>query len=170
MRTFTFCIILFFCCLAIGCKGFAFRSPTENMIPTINVGDTLIVDQYSKIEVQRFDIVMFKAPEEAKKLARETGDVKYVSRIIGLPNEKIEIKDNKIYINDKLLNETFENLTENNDPNKNFPVMVIPENEYFLLGDNRPRSLDSRFWKPSTIKKDDILGKVIEIIPTEVKK
>ena len=48
--------------------------------------------------------------------------------------------------------------------------MIIPENEYFLLGDNRPRSLDSRHWKPATIKKEDVLGKAIEILPIDVKK
>ncbi len=48
--------------------------------------------------------------------------------------------------------------------------MVIPENEYFLAGDNRPNSFDSRYWKPATVKKEDILGKVVEILPIDVKK
>ena len=170
MRTFTVCTILFFCCLAIGCKGFAFRVPTENMLPTIQVGDTCVVDQYSSFEIKRFDIVMFKAPESAKRMMRETGDIKYISRIIGLPKEKLEIRDNKIFINDKLLEESFEKIDEDNHNQKWVPAIVIPENEYFLLGDNRPRSLDSRYWKPATIKKEDILGKVIEILPIDVKK
>ncbi|HQU83996.1 MAG TPA: signal peptidase I [Pyrinomonadaceae bacterium] len=168
MRAFIVCTILVFCCLAIGCKGFAFRVPTENMVPTIKVGDTCIVDQYSKIEVQRFDIVMFKASEAAKKMTRETGDVKYISRIIGLPKEKIEIKDSKVFINDKQLEETFEKITNDLDGQKDFPAMVIPENEYFMMGDNRPRSLDSRYYK--TVKKEEILGKVVEILPIDVKK
>ncbi|MEP6903625.1 MAG: signal peptidase I [Actinomycetota bacterium] len=157
MRSLVVCTILVFCCLAISCKGFAFRVPTENMLPTIKVGDTCIVDQYSKIEIQRFDIVMFKAPEAAKKMTRETGDVKYISRIIGLPNEKIEIIDSKVFINDKLLDESFEKLTDDRDRRKNVPALVIPENEYFVMGDNRPQSLDSRYWKPETIKKEEIL-------------
>ncbi len=51
----------------------------------------------------------------------------------------------------------------------NFPAVTIPENEYFLLGDNRPRSLDSRYWKPPTIKGKEILGKVVQIIPAKEK-
>jgi signal peptidase I len=168
MRAFIVCTILVFCCLAIGCKGFAYRITTENMLPTIKVGETCIVDQYSKIEIKRFDIVMFNAPEAAKKLTRETGDVKYIARIIGVPNEKIEIKANKIYINDKFLEETFEKITDEDDQWKDFPPTVIPANEYFVLGDNRPRSLDSRYWK--TVKKEEVLGHVVEILPIDVKK
>jgi signal peptidase I len=163
------CIVLIFCCLAIGCKGFAFRVPTESMLPTIKVGDTCIVDQYSKIEIQRFDIVMFKAPEDITKRFKEK-DVKIISRIIGLPSEKIEIKNNKIFINDKLLDETFEKVTDEKDRLKNFPAIVIPENEYFVMGDNRPNSFDSRYWKPATIKKEEVLGKVVEILPVDAKK
>ncbi len=140
------------------------------MLPTIKVGETCVVDQYSSIEVQRFDIVMFKAPEAAKKITREEGDVKYISRVIGLPNEKIEIKDKKVFINDKLLDEPFEKITESEYPDENFPAITIPENSYFMLGDNRPNSFDSRFWKPPTIKKSDILGKLVKILPVDVKK
>lgn len=170
MRTFIVCTILVFCCLALGCKGFAFRVATENMLPTIKVGSTCIVNQYSKIKIQRFDIVMFQAPEAAKKMTRETGDVKYISRIIGLPDEKIEIKDNKILINDKLLEEPFETVPNEHDRLKNLPALVIQEDEYFLLGDNRSSSFDSRYWKPATIKKEEVLGKVVEILPIDVKK
>ena len=138
------------------------------MLPTIKVGETCIVDQYSEVKVQRFDIVMFSAPEAAKKLTKETGDVKYIARIVGLPNEKIEIKDSKVFINDKLLNESFEKITDSRDFKKDVPTMVIPENEYFVMGDNRPQSLDSRYWK--TVKKEEILGKVVEILPIDVKK
>jgi signal peptidase I len=168
MRAFIVCTILVFCCLAIGCKGFAFRVPTENMSPTIKVGDTCIVDQYSEVKIQRFDLIMFSAPEAAKKITRETGNVKYISRIIGLPNEKIEIKDSKVFINDKLLDEPFEKITDERDRRKDVPALVIPENEYFMMGDNRPQSLDSRYWK--TVKKEEILGKVVEILPADVKK
>ena len=170
MRAFIVGTILVFCCLAIGCKGFAFRVATENMLPTIKVGDTCVVDQYSNFEIQRFDIVMFKAPEAAKKMTRETGDVKYISRIIGLPNEKIEIRENKIFINDVVLDESFESIPVEFEKLKNFPATVIPENEYFLLGDNRSSSFDSRYWKPATVKKEEVLGKVVEILPVDVKK
>lgn len=140
------------------------------MRPTIEPGDTCIVDQYSKIEIQRFDIVMFNGPEEVRKRFPELKDVKYISRVVGLPNEKIEIKENKIYINDVLLDEPFEKIVSENDMKKNFPAKTIPENEFFLLGDNRPNSEDGRWWKQVTIKKEDVLGKVVEILPIDVKK
>lgn len=137
------------------------------MLPTIKVGDTCIINKYAYTSkpIERFDIVVFNAPEWAKKLVNDKEDTKYLKRIIGLPDEKIEIKDNKIFINDKLLEESFDKIVDMNDPMKIFPAMVIPENEYFLLGDNRPDSMDSRYWKPATVKKEEILGKVIQITP-----
>ena len=171
MRNFAAFTILFFCCLVFGCQGWVYRVPTKSMLPTIKVGDNCVINkfEYSNKPIERLDIVVFNAPEWAKKFTKSESDVKYLKRIIGLPNEKIEIKDNKIYINEKLLEESFDKIVDSNDLGKNFPAMTIPENEYFLLGDNRPESMDSRYWKPSTIKKEDILGKVIQIIPAEEK-
>ncbi len=171
MRTGIFCTILVFCCLATGCAGWAYRVPTKNMLPTIKVGDTCVINKYAYLSkpIERFDIVVFNAPEWAKKITNDNEDTKYLKRVIGLPNEKIEIKENKIYINDKLLDEPFDKIVDSNDPMKNFSPMTIPDNEYFLLGDNRPESMDSRYWKPATVKKEDILGKVGQIIPAEKK-
>lgn len=61
------------------------------------------------------------------------------------------------------MEEPFDKIVDVNDPAKNFPAMTIPNNEYFLLGDNRPESMDSRYWKPATVKREEILGKVIQI-------
>lgn len=139
------------------------------MLPTIKVGDSCIVNKfaYSSKPIERFDIVVFNAPEWAKKVTNDNNDTKYLKRIIGLPNEKIEIKDNKIFVNDKLLEESFENIKSDGDDKKNFPAIIVPENEYFLLGDNRPESMDSRYWQPATIKKEDVLGKVTQIVPAK---
>lgn len=168
MRNFVVCTILVFCFLAIGCQGWAYKVPTANMIPTIQIGDTCIVNKYEYVAnpIQRFDIVTFKAPEDVKKMSNEKGDVIFLKRIIGLPNEKIEIKDGKIFINDQLLNEPFEKII---DEEKGFKAYTIPENEYFLLGDNRPQSLDSRYWEKPTIPEEDITGKVVQIITAEEK-
>jgi signal peptidase I len=171
MRTFIACTILVFCCLTFGCTGWAYKVPTGNMIPTIQIGDTCVVNkfEYSNNPIQRFDIVVFNAPEWVKKELGESSDAKYISRVVGLPNEKIEIRKGKVYINDKLLDEPFEKIIREDDPENDFSAIVIPENEYFILGDNRPQSLDSRYWKPPTIKKESILGKVVQIIPAEEK-
>ncbi len=129
------------------------------MSPALKVGDTCVINKFDDSAIQRFDIVVFNAPEDIK--LGEKSDVKVVSRIIGLPNEKIEIKQGKVFINDKLLDEPFEKTL---DTEKGFSAYVIPENEYFLLGDNRPQSLDSRYWKKPTIPKQDISGKVAEVV------
>lgn len=166
MRTFIVCLSLVFCCLAIGCTGWVYRIPTGNMIPTIQIGDSIVVNKYaySSDKIERFDIVVFKAPEEHKQ-RNNNQDTVYAKRIIGLPNEKLEIRNNKIYINDKLLDEPFEKIVSAEDFKKNLQPIKIPENEYFMLGDNRPNSEDSRYWKKATVKKEDILGKIVEIIP-----
>jgi signal peptidase I len=166
MRTFIVCTILFVCCLAIAC-GWVYRSVAGNMLPTIQIGDSVVINKYAydSKPIERFDIVVFNAPEEHKPRNNNQATV-YVKRIIGLPNEKLEIRNNKIYINQKLLDESsFEKIIDENNYKKDFPSKNIPKDEYFLLGDNRPNSEDSRYWKNATVKKTDVLGKVIEIIP-----
>jgi signal peptidase I len=167
MRTFIVCTILVFCCLAIGCKGLAYKVTTLSMSPTLNPGDAFTVNPfaYKSNPIERFDIVVFEAPDDMKKLLGVSGEMRFVMRVIGLPNEKVEIKDNKIYINDKLLDEPFEKVVDEKDKKKDFPAVKIPENEYFLLGDNRPNSNDSRHYKLITIKKEVIYSKVLEIYP-----
>ncbi len=127
------------------------------MSPALKVGDICKASYYKDESIQRFDIVVFKMPEEVKKISGEEGDIKIISRIIGLPGENIEIKEGKTYINGKLLNESFE---KTEDAEKNVSTIKIPQDEYFLLGDNRPRSLDSRYWKKPTINRVDISGKI----------
>jgi signal peptidase I len=144
--------------------GYGFvKIPTGAMQPTIPIGSKAIVDENAYTNnraIERFDLVMHKAPidESTNKLGIDE-NTKFIFRIIGLSGEKVEIKKGQVFINDKLLNEPFEKFVSED----NFGPILIPENEYFLLGDNRPESADSRYWKPSTIKKEHILGKVVKI-------
>ena len=98
----------------------------------------------------RFDIVIFKSPDDESRL--------FIKRVIGLPGETVEIKDGKVYINDSStpLDDSFipEKMTGNYGPYK------VPENCYFMLGDNRNDSKDSRFWTNTYVKRDKIIGKV----------
>jgi signal peptidase I len=93
-------------------------------------------------------------------------DTKYlIKRVIGLPGEKVEYKDNKLYINDKYIKEKFlKNITTKNFSVKDMGYDIIPKNMYLVLGDNRDDSIDSRAF--GLIKKEEIIGKaLITIFP-----
>ncbi len=157
-------LVLVIATFSFGCAIRAYKVPTGAMAPTINPGDGAIGDEISyKLgsEIKRFDIVVFKAPKDERLGSTDEQEVRFIFRVIGLGGERVEIKNGVVLINEKTLEESF----QRNEGGKDFPPIVIPENEYFLLGDNRPESWDSRFWKPSTIKRADIYGKVIEIMP-----
>ena len=99
----------------------------------------------------RFDIVIFKSPDDESRL--------FIKRVIGLPGETVEIKDGKVYIHDSStpLDDSFipEKMTGNYGPYK------VPENCYFMLGDNRNNSNDSRFWKNKFVRFDKLVGKAV---------
>lgn len=101
---------------------------------------------------ERGDIVVVQYPGDPKHKV-------YVKRIIGLPNEKIEIKGGKVYINDKLYREKYLNQSVITDHGG---IWNIKSNEYFVMGDNRPNSNDSRFF--GTIEKRFVLGKALGVI------
>lgn len=125
--------------------------PSGSMENTLRVSDYIFTNKISYIlknEPQRGDIINFIAPDSREQ---------YVKRVIGLPHETIWIRDGIIYVNDIPLNEnyTIPFIAEDCGP------FIVPENEYFVLGDNRKNSYDSRYWNYKYVKKEDILGKVI---------
>ncbi|MPN49808.1 Signal peptidase I S [bioreactor metagenome] len=128
------------------------------MAPSIKRGDKFLVRRLKKEKLKRGDLVIYKLG---------IGET-YHQRIIGLPGETIEIERNKdniadVYINDKILNEPYKKLKENSPHPKaiHYAKTHIPENSYFILGDNRDMSYDSRFLSP--INKRKIIGKIIYI-------
>jgi len=142
------------------------------MSPALNIDDAFTVDpfEYESSAVARFDIVVFQAPEEVKQRTKQSGDVRLVKRVVGLPGEKIQIKENQVFINGELLVEPYEILIDAKDPKRNFGPITIPRDEYFLMGDNRVGSEDSRWHYHPTIKKSDIHSKVIKVLPGYYKK
>ena len=106
---------------------------------------------YAINEPKRFDIILFKFPDDE---SREP----FLKRIIGLPDEKVEIKNGKVYINDSdiPLDDSF----INEETWGNYGPFTVPENSYFVLGDNRNNSHDSKNWENKFVSKDKILGKV----------
>ena len=100
---------------------------------------------------ERFDIIIFKFPDDESQL--------FIKRLIGLPGETVEIRDGKVYINgsDEPLDDSFVPEV----PTGNYGPYTVPEDSYFMLGDNREYSRDSRFWKNTFVSFDEIVGKAI---------
>lgn len=129
--------------------------PSESMEKTIMTGDRIFGFRlaYEWNEPERFDIVIFKYPDdpEQKEL--------YIKRIIGLPGETIHIVNGKVYIDGKKtpLDDSFCPET----PIGDFGPYTVPEGCYFMLGDNRNCSKDSRFWENTYVREDQIVGKAV---------
>lgn len=133
------------------------------MSPTIKKGDhfaSIGVKANSIDPVQRFDIVVFKPPQNEKKVIDE--NTRYVFRVIGLEGEKVEIKQGLVYLNDQILDESSFIKTISD---QTFAPVLVSKSNYYLLGDNRPNSADSRYM--GTIKREDIDGVVRTIISKE---
>lgn len=137
----------------------AFIKPTmvqgQSMEPTLSENDLLIINQllYNKEEPGRGDIVVF----ESNQLDTKGNPKLFIKRVVGLPGEKIIIRDGKVYINGEALYEEY--LTE--EYTYGDIEEVIPENRIFVIGDNRSSSLDSRNSEIGSIKIDDIIGQAV---------
>jgi signal peptidase I len=141
----------------------AFQIPTGSMEPTLLVGDFLLVNKmvyYEPVlsvekliiprkEIKRHDIVVFKFPDELKK--------DFVKRVIGLEGEKIEIKDNQVFVDDVPIPEEYkvhidsqsragDDYYYNSSIKGNFGPVYVPAGYCFVMGDNRDNSQDSRYW------------------------
>jgi signal peptidase I len=131
------------------------RVPSASMETTIMTGDRLVANRlaYKFSDPKRFDIVVFKFPDDPEQKTL------YIKRIIGLPGDKVEIKDNEIYINDNP--EPIDSSFIKEPMYTIDAVYEVPEDSYFMMGDNRNNSADSRFWENKFVKKDKILGKAV---------
>lgn len=128
-----------------------FISPGESMENTILQGETVSFDRnaYKDNSPERYDVVLFKWPDNPNE--------KFIGRIIGLPGETITIQGGKAYAgnSDEPLDDSF--CPE--EPVGDFGPYEVPEDAYFVLGDNRNYSKDSRFWENKYVPEKDILGK-----------
>jgi signal peptidase I len=149
----------------------SYKMPSGSMIPRVLIGDYLIVDKlayglinpatdellYTWGAPKRGDLAVFKYPEDPSKI--------FIKRIVGLPGESVEIRNKDVSINGMHLNEVAYTqyvdpgvIDRKQNPRDNFGPFTIPANNYFMLGDNRDQSLDSRFFGP--VDRNAILGKV----------
>ena len=127
-------------------RTFVVRHESISMLPTLHERELLLIEEVPVSELKRGDLIVFQAPERK--------DLQILKRLIGLPSETVEIRGGKVFINDKMLEEPY--LME---PAKgSSPQITIGSDEYYVLGDNRNNSQDSRAFGPVSGK--DIRGRV----------
>jgi signal peptidase I len=150
----------------------AFKIPSGSMEPTLKVGDYILVNKfiygiripYTDIRLftyeqpKRGDVIVFIYPVDPSK--------DFIKRVIGTEGEKVQIIDNKIYINDKQIPDPWGHLKKGAPAEyfqgvENFGPVVVPKDSLFVLGDNRDNSADSRLWGFVPLK--DVLGKAFII-------
>ena len=123
--------------------------PSASMEPTLMTGDIIFVNglAYDTHDPQRGDIIAFHSQELGCVL---------IKRIIGMPGDKVSFEGNSVNINGEPLNESY--LTDNVGT-KCGETFTVPADSYFVLGDNRENSLDSRFWKDPFVSRKSIMGR-----------
>lgn len=151
----------------------AFKIPSGSMLPTLQIGDHLLVNKFiygirlpfagSVIipikEPQHGDIIVFRFPRD-----RSTD---YIKRVVGLPGDTIELRNKVLWRNDQKVDDPHAHFTSaavlpgEASPKDNLGPIVVPPGKYFVLGDNRDNSSDSRFW--GFVDENDVLGKAMII-------
>ena len=135
------------------------RVTSGSMENTIMTKDRVLGLRFSYwlSEPERGDIVIFKYPDDESQ--------NYIKRIIGLPGDTVEIVEGLVYVNGELLEEPY--LWET--PRGSFGPYEVPDDHYFMLGDNRNNSRDSRYWNNKYVSKEQILGKAYWIYYPQLK-
>lgn len=139
----------------------AFHLPTGSMKPALHQDDHIVVstDWYADHMVQRGEVVVFRDPVDRRR--------KMIKRVIGLPGEVVEIVDDKLMVNHKRVDDPWGYFDPKGPPGvpRDFGPIRVPEGAYFVLGDNRRASADSRFWpeKKRFVPQADILGKALYV-------
>ncbi len=131
-----------------------YRVPSSSNTPTLEPGDIIFVSTYAyrRATPERGDFVVFFPPNSSENV--------YVKRVVGLPGEVVETDPHRVWINNELLQEDYldySNTDRNSYPKR--PPTSIPDRHVFVLGDNRPNSLDSRMFGAVPI--ENIVGKVL---------
>jgi signal peptidase I len=157
----------------------AFKIPTGSMEENLLIGDHLLVNKFvfaptaSGVErallpvgtLARRDVIVFKYPEEPER--------DFIKRVIGLPGESVELREKKVYINGKPLDEPYVHFLQapgslseyhevtSYDVRERYGPVTVPPNQYFVMGDNRDNSQDSRYW--GFLPRENIKGKALVI-------
>jgi signal peptidase I len=147
----------------------AFKIPTGSMEPNLLIGDHLLVNKFifgpflggiertllPMDDIERREVIVFKYPEEPER--------DFIKRVIGLPGDQVEVRHKRVYVNGKLLDEPYAHYLEApppvphevepgdrqpsiGDPRDSYGPVTVPPKHYFVMGDNRDNSQDSRYW------------------------
>lgn len=143
--------------MALGIRQFVAEAryiPSESMLPTLEVNDRLIIEKvtYHFSTPQRGDIVVFWSVEPSRTGVSFFRDA-LIKRAIGLPGDKIEVRDGQVYVNDQPLNEPYLAAA----PDYQWGPMMVPPNSYLMLGDNRNNSYDGHLW--GFLPEENIIGR-----------
>jgi len=132
-----------------------FYIPSGSMEPTLKIKDFILVNKfiYRFHPPQRKDIIVFHPPPAANANGKD-----YIKRVIAIGGDTIEVKDGKVYLNGKILNEPY--IAE--PPWREFESFKVPENSLFVMGDNRNNSEDSRFW--GVVPLENVIGKAFVVL------
>lgn len=130
------------------------RVDGNSMYPTLHHGEIMIVSKMAYLlgEPERFDVVICHYPNR--------GNTNFVKRVVGLPGDTVQVKDGYLIVNGVIYAEKF--LHER--PVENFGPFTVPEGQYFVMGDNRNNSNDSRRSGVGPLDQDDIVGKVAAVL------
>jgi signal peptidase I len=120
------------------------------MLPALSDGDRIVIERNPQ-KLERGDIIVFLFPQDQTK--------SYIKRIIGLPHELIEIDEGRVLVNGKPLDEPYVD-AKLNLSGRSSPSLKLEADNYYVMGDNRDNSSDSRFWGP--VKRDLIYGKYLK--------
>ena len=162
----------------------AFKIPTGSMEPNLLIGDHLLVNKFMfgpsltgaerallpMQNIERRDVIVFKYPEDPER--------DFIKRVIGLPGEQIELRRKRVYVNGQLLDEPYAHYIEQpppltpeseangvqsgrGDPRENYGPVTVPPGHFFVMGDNRDNSQDSRYW--GFLSRDYVKGQALVI-------
>ncbi|NCO83178.1 MAG: signal peptidase I [Nitrospirae bacterium CG_4_10_14_3_um_filter_44_29] len=149
----------------------AFKIPSGSMIPTLLVGDHILVNKFlygTKIPFSDKKVLIFKKPERGDIMVfkyPENPSKDFIKRVVAVEGDVIESKNKEIYVNGSRVKEPYTQHTDSSmrpmgiEPRDNFGPVIVPKNKYFVMGDNRDQSYDSRYW--GYVDSKDIRGKAL---------
>lgn len=148
-----------------------YRIPSPSMVDTLEIGDRVLVNRvvYHLRDVEHRDVIVFRYPQNR--------DVVFIKRVVGLPGDRLQAKDGKLWVNGEPQDEPYVHKTDGvTDPTEPMGAIagttmahpwslqdeyIVPEGSYFMMGDNRANSDDSRVWGP--VPEDDLIGEAFFI-------